>query len=267
MTTVAIDIIFDPVRCDLSRAATQTQWLNFAKTGAILGFVAGPPCESWTAARAAGGRAGSHTGDGGPRQIRSWNLPFGVAATNADEQAHIGLANCLLLFGADLALELLAGISFFVMEHPAPPDDAYAKDLPTICETGPIRLLRDHPAVRYHLFQQGRFGAKSPKPTVFLEKGLDTLATHLRVEGVCPLAKALKLGKTDGTYNTASLKEYPPRLCGALGKAVGDFVATLDAYGTSYTLEAPSRKAWINEILQNQNFSAQMGTDRAGSGF
>ena len=266
ITTLALDIIFDHLRCDLSRASTQRQWLDYAKAGAILGFVAGPPCESWSAARTAGGKAGSHWGDGGPRQIRSWSSPFGLDATTPDERAHIRLANSLLLFSVDMALEMIPSVSFFLLEHPGIPENAKGRDLPTIWETGPLRVLRAHPATSFVEILQGRFGAKSPKPTVFVTKGLETLPTHLARQGTCALPKALRLGKTEGVYNTASLKEYPPKLCRAIGDSVADFVGTLAGYGTSYTLHAPARETWVREIQKNQNFSAQMGADRAGAG-
>ena len=63
IVTLAIDIIFDAVRCDLSLSATQEKWIQYARLGAILAILAGPPCESWSAARAEGGRAGGHSGD------------------------------------------------------------------------------------------------------------------------------------------------------------------------------------------------------------
>ena len=264
---VALDIIFDPVRCDLSRRKIQTQWIGYARCGAVLGFVAGPPCESWSSSRAEGGRAGGHSGDGGPRMIRSWNQPFGLDATTPDEQAHIFLANTLLFFSLEMALELLVWIAFFLLEHPDPPSDARSRDLPTIWETGPVRALRGHPAVHLHEIQQGRFGAKSPKPTTLMSKGLPSLSRHLEAHGTLPLPKALKMGKTEGgQYSTASLKEYPPRLCAAMGDAIRDFLKHLKGYGTDYSLEAPARQAWISEIKKNQNLSAQMGGDRAGAG-
>ena len=75
------------------------------------------------------------------------------------------------------------------------------------------------------------------------------------------------MGKTEGgQYSTASLKEYPPRLCAAMGDAIRDFLKHMKGYGTDYSLEAPVRQAWISEIKKNQNLSAQMGGDRAGAG-
>ena len=263
---LALDIIFDPVRCDLSRLSTQRKWLDYAKVGAIVGFIAGPPCETWSAARAAGGRAGSHHGDGGPRQIRSWNDPFGLPALSPDERRHVDLSNQLLLFSIDMALEMLPGLSFFLLEHPDVPDDAKGRDLPTIWETGPLKILQAHPAVQLHHLLQGRFGAKSPKPTGFLEKGLSTLREQLVRNGTCAVPKALRLGKTEGVYHTSSLKEYPPRLCAAIGGAVKDFLHRLDQHGTHYVLESAERSEWVREVKANQNFSAQMGSDRAGHG-
>ena len=267
VTSLALDIIFDPIRCDLSRRAIQCKWIGYARAGGVLGLIAGPPCESWSAARAEGGRAGDHAGDGGPRLIRSWNQPFGLEATTPDEQWHLFLANTLLLFSVDMALELLELIAFFLLEHPGFPLEAKSRDLPTIWETGPLRILRGHPAVQLHELQQGRFGAKSPKPTVFLTKGLKSLPRHLAARGTLPLPKALKLGRTaTGEYSTAALKEYPEQLCAAISDSIRDFLCELPAFGTTYDLEAPERAEWIKEIRKNQNELAQMGSDRAGTG-
>ena len=266
IVTLAIDIIFDSIRCDLSRQATQEKWIQYARLGGVLAFIAGPPCESWSAARAEGGRAGDHSGDGGPRLIRSWNFPFGLPAVKPDERAHLSLANKLLLFTVSMALELLAWIGFFLIEHPSPPENARGRDLATIWETGPFRALCAHPEVTMVHLLQGHFGAKSPKPTSFMVKGLPTLQGRLAEMGTLPLPKALRLGQTNGVFHTASLKEYPWRLCAAIGAAVRDSIENLSPHDTTYDLVNEERKTWVAEIKRNQNTSALMGADRAGAG-
>ena len=213
--------------------------------------------------------AGSHGGDGGPRQIRGWHDPFGLPAMQPDERAHVCLANKLLLFTVSLALELLAWVAFFLMEHPGIPDHAKSRDLATIWETGPLRVLRSHQDVKMITLMQGHLGAKSPKPTAFLVKSLPTLQGRLDEFGTLPLPRALKLGKTKGTYHTAALKEYPWRLCAAIGAAVRDFAIGLADpldQTTEYNLINEERCSWGKEILQHQNMSAMMGADRAGAG-
>ena len=200
------------------------------------------------------------------RQLRSWLFPFGLPAVKPDERAHLCLANKLLLFTVSMALELLVWTSFFLIEHPAAPENARGRDLATIWETGPLRLLREHPDVALVQLLQGRFGAKSPKPTTFMVKGLPTIQKRLDEMGTLPLPKALKLGRTNGTYHTASLKEYPWRLCSAIGAAVRDSIETMDPHETSYELVNDERRAWVQEIQLHQNWDAMMGADRAGAG-
>ena len=267
VTCVALDIIFDPFRCDLSRSAVQEQWISFVIQGGVLGYIAGPPCESFTSARALGGRAGETKGDGGPRQLRSWLLPFGLPSMRADERKHIGLANKLLLFVYRMSLELLLHPSFYLLEHPAEPEMAAAKDLPSSWCTGPAKLLLSHEDVRLHTFFQGPLGAESPKPTSFMVHGLDTLEGRLCQYAILPMPKKLVMGKTDGVYNTAKLKQYPPLLCRAISESIKDHLQTL--WTTSvphWSPEIAQLREWVAEIQLNQNLAAGMGSDRAGCG-
>ena len=55
VVAIPIDIIHDGVRCDLARKETQSRWKAIARVGSLLGFVAGPPCETFSIARIKGG--------------------------------------------------------------------------------------------------------------------------------------------------------------------------------------------------------------------
>eukprot|EP00435_Cladocopium_sp_Y103_P076325 s7_g91.t1 len=75
-------------------------------------------------------------------------------------------------------------------------------------------------------FAQGLMGAKSPKPTDLLALRLpgllrDLHAWRVRVE----LPRSATIGKnSQGAWNTAKLKEYPPSMCRALA---GSFLKAL----------------------------------------
>ena len=88
IVVIPIDIIYDSIRCDLARRETQIRWRAIARLGSLLGFVAGPPCETFSVARAKGGRAGETSGDGGPRQLRSNTYPYGLPSMTEDERRH-----------------------------------------------------------------------------------------------------------------------------------------------------------------------------------
>ena len=186
VTCIAIDIIFDAMRGDLSRSCIQEKWFSHMRQGGVIGFVAGPPCESFSIARSGGGIAGICSGDGGPRQIRTWKFPFGLPSTRVDERKHLALANKLLLFVLRLVLCMVDRPGFLLMEHPAEPEDAEYRDLPSSWSCAPMQVLRAHPRIRTITFFQGLLGAVSPKPTTFLVMGLETLeekieafSTHL----------------------------------------------------------------------------------------
>ena len=265
IVAIPIDIIYDNVRCDLARRDTQVRWRAIAKVGCLLGFVAGPPCETFSVARAQGGRAGETKGDGGPRQLRSHKHPYGLPCMTEDERRHIHLGNGLLWFTYDLCAELLMyKEAFFIVEHPAPPQDAEAKDLPSSWLTGACELLLTHPHVEVVDLWQGKFGAKSPKPTRLLCKGVPNLPAHLSAHGRLPMPPPLKLQKINGIYSTAELKAYPERLCMAMSSAVKDALQSFADGGPQFSLVDHRTESWIHHIQENANMVVTMGMDRAG---
>ena len=267
ITLVPVDIILDPERGDLSCKRVREKWIFYAMTGSILGMIAGPPCETFTKSRRLGGIAGIVDGDGGPRMIRSYKHPFGLPAMRADEREHVHLSNVLLLFVHEMALELLAWKKrFFLKEHPAPPDQAAAEDLPTSWDLASTYVLRAHPEVRWHTFAQGPLGAPSPKPTTFLLRGLETLEEDLAQRSIYAMPAPLQMGRNeDRTFRTAVLKAYPPQLCLAISDSIKTHVANFDDTGDHH-LVFEGMEEWIGAVLQNANHAAGMGGDRAGRG-
>ena len=49
----------------------------------------GPPCETWSRARLQGGVAGEMPGDGGPRIVRTCEVPYGVACMKVPEAEQV----------------------------------------------------------------------------------------------------------------------------------------------------------------------------------
>ena len=265
IVAIPIDIIFDSFRCDLARKEIQVRWKAIASVGSLLGFIAGPPCETFSVARSQGGRAGETKGDGGPRQLRSFQHPYGLPCMTEDERKHTHLGNGLLWLTYDLCAELLPyDEAFFVLEHPAPPHDAEAKDLPSSWKTGACELLLTHPEVFALDLWQGKFGAKSPKPTRFLCKGVPTLEKRLTEYGNLPMPPPLQMKKVNGMYSTAELKAYPERLCKALSQAARDSLLAYKDHAPPCTLVDARTEEWIDNIVMNTNSVVSMGMDRAG---
>ena len=50
--TVSVDVQISASKCNLRDAAQQERWIQLILAGLAGGLVAGPPCETWTKARA-----------------------------------------------------------------------------------------------------------------------------------------------------------------------------------------------------------------------
>ena len=175
------------------------------------------------------------------------------------------LGNALLFFSYDICVELLVfPESFFILEHPSPPDRAVARDLPSSWLTGACQMILSHPEVSLLEIQQGRFGAISPKPTSLMCKGVQSLQGYLDRIGVLPLPKSLTMSKCDGMYSTAALKAYPKRLCQGFGDAIREALAAFTVQCPPCTCADARLEDWISAIQQNANLRAHMGMDRAG---
>ena len=115
--TVSIDIIIDSEFGDISKPSTQTFWLHHIKLGFVAGFIAGPPCNTWSKARAralADGR--------GPRIVREPDAPWGLPSMRLGELHQVILGNILLGFSfvCIFALALHGGAA--LLEHPRGPE-------------------------------------------------------------------------------------------------------------------------------------------------
>ena len=184
----------------------------------------------------------------------------------ADERSHTLLGSVLLWFSYDLCLEILPfPEAFFALEHPAPPQQAEERDIPSSWLTGACALLESHPDVYCLDLMQGKFGAKSPKPTRLLCKGLHELPHFLRVYGDCPMPKALEMKQVDGMFSTAELKAYPEKFCRALSSAIRSSLELFQQSAPACTCVDRRTEEWIATIQQNANLSAGMGMDRAGN--
>ena len=71
--TVSIDIVIDPIHGDIAREDTRAMWVHYIRMGHVAGFLAGPPCNTWSRVRAVQ-IADQH----GPRVIRTPDAPWGI---------------------------------------------------------------------------------------------------------------------------------------------------------------------------------------------
>ena len=164
---VSVDIIVDKIYGDVRAHGTKTFWLDGIRSGYVVGMLAGPPCNTFSAARAH--EITNQAGRRGPRVVRSADYAWGYESLTLRELTDVLVSNDLLGFAllAFLLLYFTAGSG--VIEHPAEPPDSAAVSIwrmPLVC------LLLQLPGVQLHRVLQGLFGSETAKPTGFMTLNL-----------------------------------------------------------------------------------------------
>lgn len=212
---LSIDIVFDLRWGDLLKHETFLLFERALREGALRGYLAGPPCETWSRARAL------RSNEFQVRPVRDRRRPFGLLCLNKREASQVLVGTKLLGVSMRLfCIALLYG-AMAVIEHPAEP-----KDLPEYAAIWRIALVqffqRFRACSRLSLFQ-GHFGGLSMKPTEFLVANGECLCDHLITGRTTrlPVGGCIGcIGRTEqGEWATSKLKEYPPALCSVLAKA------------------------------------------------
>ena len=218
--TLSIDIIFDATRGNLLREDTFQFFRKALYMGWVRGFVAGPPCETWSVAR------GEH--GGGPRIVRTAAVPYGHRYLTRKESLQVLLGSGLLGVTVRLLLIAIFCGAVGVMEHPS--DDSTDPGVASVWRLAVIRYLLRFRGTRLVRILQGFYGGLSPKPTKLLFTHAPRDLEHILLAARCtPLPCTSAIGRqSDGTWATSKLKEYPKGLCFALAKV---FEAALPAKG------------------------------------
>ena len=205
--TVSLDIIIDSKYGDVSNNDTRAFWLHYIRLGFIAGFLAGPPCNTWSKARSI------ELPDGrGPRVVRTPTAPWGIESLRIGELHQVTLGTLLLGFALEAMLALALHEGSGILEHPR---DSGDPDAVSIWRLPVVQMLLQLPGMRLIHVAQGLFGAPSPKPTTFLTLRLHHLECCLH-QGMLSkkLPAGISVGKdANGHFHTTPLKEYPPGLC------------------------------------------------------
>ena len=255
---VSLDIVIDGVLGDLMNVETRTFWLTAIKRKWVLGFLGGPPCETWSQARGKEicGRRNV------PRVVREELNIWGKLSLGLRELQQVHFGNTLLLFCLEALTLLLIFGGFGLMEHPARPKD---RKLVSVWRLPIVTFLRSCAEVRMVDVDQGLFGARSRKPTTFLTLRLPDLVQDLRraqLRSQAPATTSIGVGES-GQFLTAGLKEYPPALCKALG----------DSFGRAATYYPPHDSVDESDFqafavtcqrLESRDFGMYMGKDFHG---
>ena len=95
--------------------------LTTARSGRILGFLLGPPCETWSGARFEPRRDALGNIVRGPRPLRHSDFCWGLESLSLKELRQLSVGNCLFLRGLWLCIPIALGGGAVLLEHPAPP--------------------------------------------------------------------------------------------------------------------------------------------------
>ena len=211
---VSLDIIVDPTWGDVRAHGTKTFWLDGIRQGYVAAMLAGPPCNTWSIARAHD--LGAEVRRRLPRVVRdAEGCLWGRLSLALRELADVQVGNDLLCFS------LLAFIYLFlcertgIIEHPALPEDEKAA---SIWRLPLVSLLLQQPGIELRKVWQGLFGAETTKPTHFMVLNLPSFPHQLHkwmVTKEPPRGGSIGTDET-GQFKTARLKEYPPALNGGL---------------------------------------------------
>ena len=211
--TVSLDLVIDEQWGDVMSAATRAFWLDHARQGHILGFLAGPPCNTFSVAR----ETELQEGKTGPRVVRSAQDLWGFSALTLKELSAVHMSNVLLGFALLMMIHISGHRGLGILEHPAEPSGAESA---SIWKLPLVQLMLLFPAFQRLRLLQGLFSAFSAKPTELLLLNLPAALPIFHAGRLVPeVPRTCSIGKhVDGTFKTTSLKEYPPAFCRCLAR-------------------------------------------------
>lgn len=256
---VSIDIVIDATWGNAMDQQTRRYWLNLAHQKFIIGFVAGPPCETWSKARGRTVDPMKLQGRPPPRVVRTAAHLWGLPSLSLKELSQVFTGNCLLTFTLHMACIMIIIGGLGIVEHPAEPDE---EDAASIWRLPVVQALLAAPGVQKRRLSQGLFGAMSPKPTDLLVINLPDLPRDLRqwmTRSELPRSRAIGLD-SKGCWKTGYLKEYPPAMCGALANALRKGMDGLCVDPSAEPHQADVQR-WCD--LTATDYGTHLGTDFA----
>ena len=212
--TVSLDIIVDKEKGNIADAQVRQFWFHSIAQGWTIAFLAGPPCETWSKARAV---QTDHGHRAQPRVLRDAQELWGFPHLRLRELDQVCIGNLLLCFAAEAFLRLATTGGIAAIEHPKEPEEPA---LASIWRLPLFEMLRGLPGVELLALSQGLLGAKSMKPTQLLCLNLPGMVKGIIANQVTKSnPKHSSIGRqSDGHWATGGLKEYPPAFNKALAE-------------------------------------------------
>ena len=269
LVVVSLDIVINAHWRDATKEDTRRMWLHAIREKHVVGFVAGPPCETWSRVRGEGplpqgegdGRDVACASRGLPRVLRTLSELWGLSSLGIREISQILIGNQLLIFTLEAIVEIALAGSVGIAEHPAEPVDL--EDAASIWRLPIMRVICQLPGVERIRFAQGLLGAKTVKPTEFLCVNLPSMMRHLHAHRVrTELPKGQSIGKNSlGQWRTSALKEYPPSMCKAMSEAILSVFGQTAATEGSHSV--PEHLLTICYSMQVREYGCTFGPDYA----
>ena len=237
---LSIDVVLDAARCDLQSPRAIAYWRDHILAGRIAAMFAGPPCDTWSRARALPTRCCNQSVDPGgicnacgnrlPRPLRGPLQLWGLPGLRKREHQALTLANHLYRSTIYLAVCCWRSGVPFVIEHPERPTEGH---LPSSWKLPQTRLLASLQGVSTTSFDQCTMGGDHVKPTTLLFGHVDQLQSMIMARGVMGRCHhpggahgALRGLREGGGWRTAPAKTYPSTMCRVIGTAMVQAITT-----------------------------------------
>ena len=229
---ISLDTAVHPTVGDLSAGGTTwTNVMQLARDGKLAGALAGPPCETFTEARNYYPpdlpESERHLW---PRPLRTTERPWGLEELTMKEIRQLRNGTKFALQVAWLVAAMLCYGGHMMVEHPAPPSDP---ERVSIFRTPIYQLLLQLPEITLRVILQQLWGAGAVKPTGILTLRIPFFfASMNKWKAEVRAAVAPAIGRnSDGSFRTASLKEYPERLSQGFAQCTVDVLQRVSQTG------------------------------------
>ena len=250
---ISLDTAVHPTIGDLSAGGQSwTNVMQLARDGKIAGALAGPPCETYTEAR------NYYPPDlpeserhGWPRPLRTTKQPWGLAELTVKELLQLRTGTKFALQVVWLLAALLCYGGHMMIEHPAPPSDPARV---SIFRTPIYKLMLQLPEINLRVILQQLWGAGAVKPTGILTLRIPFFFASMnkwKAEVCATVEPAIGRNK-DGSFKTASLKEYPERLSQGFAQCTVDVLQRVSQTGSwrQGSVSAAPLMEWCEKALQ-----------------
>ena len=232
LMVISVDLCLQRQSGDLARPDALPWWQDRVRSGQILGFGGGPPCETFSAARFQ---------EGGPRPLRSSDHPAGLPALKPSEYTQLHIGTCLVNFLFAMMLTgAHAGCCAFY-EHPQFPTWATRHRPASVWSSPQARMLKQLACTCVVSFDQCVFRSVGRKPTTFLLMRMSDVRAEILQTGLggrCfhgPNGHPKLQGVlADGSFRTSLAKVYPPALNAALARGVIKHASSIVQHGACH---------------------------------